>query len=131
MLSSAKEYPRPVKIAALIELTFCCPTVADPLIFDRLGTAFGGDAMTTQWFRARAYGWGWTPVSIEGWLVVAGFLVAVLVSALILANRVRAGADARTATVIFVLWLGVLVAALIATCWATGERPGWHWGSTP
>jgi len=81
------------------------------------------------WFHARSYGWGWTPVTIQGWLVVAAFLVAVIIDAVVLIYRARTGADVRSATITFYLWLGILVAALVAVCWMTGERPRWRWGN--
>jgi hypothetical protein len=28
----------------------------------------------------------------------------------------------------FLVWIGILSAALIAVCWMTGERPRWRWG---
>ena len=30
------------------------------------------------WFKARLYGWGWTPATWQGWLVLAIWLVLVL-----------------------------------------------------
>jgi hypothetical protein len=84
--------------------------------------------VTPLWFRARSYGWGWTPVTIEGWLVVLAFLAAVgIVTAMFLA-RLRQGADPRPATLLFLLGLAILVGLLVAICWATGERPRWRWG---
>lgn len=84
--------------------------------------------MTHLWFKARRYGWGWTPVSIEGWLVLIAFLVLVFVSAGFFVYRVRMGADVRYATILFVLWLTFLGGVLITVAWITGERPRWRWG---
>jgi len=84
--------------------------------------------MMHQWFRARSYGWGWTPVSVEGWLVVVIFLVAVLVSTFYFLYRIRAGADVRSAAILFLVWIAFLVGALIIIAWLTGERPRWRWG---
>jgi hypothetical protein len=80
------------------------------------------------WFRARSYGWGWTPVTIEGWLVLAVFLIGVAVDLAIFTYRLHSGADQRSAMISFLVWLGILVAALIAVCFTTGERPRWRWG---
>ena len=84
--------------------------------------------MDHLWFRARSYGWGWTPITIEGWIVLAAFLLGVAIDVAIYTYRLHRGADQRSAMTAFLLWLGILVAALIATCFATGERPRWHWG---
>lgn len=84
--------------------------------------------MTKPWFRARRYGWGWTPATVQGWLVLGLFLAGTAVAVAIFLRRVQGGADVRAATITFLVWIAVLAAVLIATCWMTGERPGWHWG---
>jgi hypothetical protein len=84
--------------------------------------------MAKLWFEARRYGWGWTPVTVEGWIVTALFVAAVFVNAAIFIYRVRTGYDVHSAKVTFYAWLVVLVVALIAICWLTGERPRWRWG---
>jgi hypothetical protein len=85
--------------------------------------------MTRLWFRAKRYGWGWTPAGVEGWLVMAAFVVAVVVDGGVLLYRVRHGVGARQALVPFYAVLGGLVVALLVTCWKTGEPPRWRWGS--
>ena len=85
-------------------------------------------ALTSHlWFRAKTYGWGWTPASIEGWLVMALFLAGVVVDVLLLKHRMGAGSPASAWTIFFAV-LAALVGALLAVCWMTGERPRWHWG---
>lgn len=80
------------------------------------------------WFHARKYGWGWTPATIQGWLVMAGFFVAVAINIAVLVCRMRNGVDLRSALIAFLVWQAVLVCALITVCWMTGERPHWRWG---
>jgi hypothetical protein len=84
--------------------------------------------VTKPWFRARSYGWGWTPASIEGWLVLALFLVLTVASTLIFVTRIRAAADWRLVTALFILWMALLAGILMVIAWATGERPRWRWG---
>src|SRR6266478_5247128 len=79
--------------------------------------------MTHLWFKARSYGWGWTPVSLEGWLVVIAFMVAVAISTATFLYHLRTGADVQHATVLFLLLIAFLSGALIAICWLTGGRP--------
>ncbi len=31
------------------------------------------------WFKRKTYGWGWTPVSWQGWLVTLGLVVVITV----------------------------------------------------
>jgi hypothetical protein len=81
------------------------------------------------WFRAKRYGWGWTPVTIQGWLVVAAFAAATTVDTVVFIRRIRGGDDIRSTMVVFILWLAFLTGALITICWKTGERPRWRWGN--
>jgi hypothetical protein len=83
--------------------------------------------MTHLWFRAKTYGWGWYPASIEGWLVLGLFLVGVVADVLVLKHRLLSG-SAGTAWVGFGVALAMLVGILVAICFATGERPRWRWG---
>ena len=83
--------------------------------------------MTHLWFRAKTYGWGWTPASVEGWLVLALFLVGVGADVFVLKHRLLAGSPTAAWTG-FAAVLAVLVSLLLAVCYLTGERPRWHWG---
>ena len=90
-----------------------------------MGRGLGVDRL---WFRARSFGWGWTPVTVEGWLVLGVFLVGVAVDIAVFTRRLQSGGDPRPATVTFLVWLAILSGALVAICWMTGERPRWRWG---
>jgi uncharacterized membrane protein YhaH (DUF805 family) len=84
--------------------------------------------VTRRWFRAKKYGWGWTPASIEGWLVLAAFVVLVALDAVVLRYRTQHGVPVFRALVSFYLRLAILVVALIVICLKTGEPPRWRWG---
>ncbi len=84
--------------------------------------------MPRMWFRAKRYGWGWTPVTIEGWLVIAGFVAVILASTVAFVHRTRAAAGVGIATILFAVWILLLTGALVTICWMTGERPRWRWG---
>jgi hypothetical protein len=46
----------------------------------------------------------------------------------VLVYRQQHGGAHRAAMTGFLVWLGILVAVLIAVCFMTGERPRWRWG---
>ena len=75
----------------------------------------------TYWFPAKRYGWGWgLPSSWKGWVVLAAFIGLVGVGFLIFPPNSK-----------FELFLGyvaLLSALLIAICWFKGEPPRWRWG---
>jgi hypothetical protein len=84
--------------------------------------------VATRWFRARSFGWGWTPVTIEGWVVTGLFLVLVLGGTGVFVHRLQGGADVRLATGLYLAWLALLSGALVAIAWMTGDAPRWRWG---
>lgn len=65
------------------------------------------------WFGPKeGIGWGWTPITWEGWSVVALFLVLLILSHFLLASPIRNYAIAGE------------VAVLILICFLTGLPPG-------
>jgi hypothetical protein len=87
-----------------------------------------GETMAV-WFYAKKYGWGWSPATIQGWIVLAIYLAAVLIDVGVFVHRLQAGVALRSALIAFLLWIVGLAAALIAVCWMTGEPPRWRWGN--
>ena len=72
------------------------------------------------WFRAKRYGWGWgLPLTWEGWTVTIVWL-ALFVAGAILTVQVNWW--------LYVTFLLVMLAAIIAVCFAKGEPPRWRWG---
>lgn len=80
------------------------------------------------WFKAKRYGWGWTPSSWEGW-------VAIIVYAVLLTHVIRhiivlseTGKFEGVTSLIYIGRILLLTAAIILVCYLRGEKPGWHWG---
>jgi hypothetical protein len=76
------------------------------------------------WFKAKLYGWGWTPVKWQGWVIIGVFIVAIL----LLSSTVEDHASGRDMMFTFFLPLVSLVMALLWICYKTGEPPRWRWG---
>ena len=72
------------------------------------------------WFKRKLYGWGWIPVTWQGWLITALFLAVILVQALAIKNGGQ--------TIYYTIRIIFFAAALIWICFATGEKPKWTWG---
>lgn len=70
------------------------------------------------------YGWGWQPVTWQGWLITALYLFAVLKSTWNLVPQGSASADFN------MLAIRVLPPTifLLVICYLKGERPRWRWG---
>ena len=79
------------------------------------------------WFRAKRYGWGWQPITWQGWLIFAIYALAVLgwVAYLALRDGVTIGWHFAVGPLLPVLLLTII---MIAICWIKGERPHWRWG---
>ncbi len=80
-------------------------------------------ASTKLWFRAKLYGYGWTPASWQGWLVLAIYLggvigLSVFMDSLLTFWQVLA----------IVVSFIVQTVLLLIICVLTGERARWRWG---
>ena len=76
------------------------------------------------WFKAKVYGWGWTPAKWQGWVLILIYLLFVL----FFAFRISSQTDARGVMLNLIVPILVLTAALISICYKTGEKPRWQWG---
>ncbi|OGJ01455.1 hypothetical protein A3G98_00890 [Candidatus Nomurabacteria bacterium RIFCSPLOWO2_12_FULL_37_8] len=82
------------------------------------------DNPSKYWFKAKLYGWGWTPATWQGWLVLAIWLVLVLFFAFAIDEH----SPTREIVLTFILPLVLLTVTLIRICYKTGEKPRWQWG---
>ncbi len=87
------------------------------------------------WFRAKEFGWGWYPVSWQGWLVTVLYALLFTLTLLIFVGwagtAAEAGVDTRDIVFgilefLFVLFL--LSYSLYRICMRYGEPPRWRWG---
>jgi mannose-6-phosphate isomerase-like protein (cupin superfamily) len=77
------------------------------------------------WFRAKRFGWGWRPVSWQGWVTTGIYLVLIIDESLSLGKTSSLGNE----TFVSLSMPFVFITALfIFLCWAKGERPRWRWG---
>ena len=70
------------------------------------------------WFAMKRYGWGWTPCTWQGWLILFVWLVVFTIFIL------PVDATQWQFWVALIVW----VAALIGVCYLKGEKPRWRWG---
>jgi len=76
------------------------------------------------WFKRKLYGWGWTPVTWQGWLVILVYIFAIIACALTIDDS----SPPQEVMFMLVLPATLLTAALIRICYAKGEKPRWQWG---
>lgn len=81
--------------------------------------------MKKLWFKAKNYGWGWYPVTWQGWVITLGFI------ALLVWNALRLDANSHSASDTlrpYIVQTAAIVGIMIWICYKTGEKPEWRWG---
>lgn len=78
-------------------------------------------SLNKYWFVRKSYGYGWTPATREGWLVLLLWFGA-FISSLYLYRPTDA--DPYTGTVLAL----TATALLLVVCYLKGEKPKWQWG---
>jgi len=76
------------------------------------------------WFKRKLFGWGWTPATWQGWLIIFVFIVLILLFAMTIDENSSNGEIVFT----FILPLTLLTITLIRICYLKGEKPKWQWG---
>ncbi|MES2223641.1 MAG: hypothetical protein V4469_01775 [Patescibacteria group bacterium] len=77
------------------------------------------------WFRAKRYGYGWTPNTWQGWGVMVLYLFALIG----LSWNIRSMLDGDGNLLVnFVFPFAVLTFFLIIVCIMKGEKARWRWG---
>ena len=91
-------------------------------------TAYLKDNPQGYWFKAKLYGWGWTPARWQGWFVILTYIA--IISALVLMREkdIPGNPDSGSNFLTFALPIIVLTTLLIFVCHKKGERPRWQWG---
>jgi hypothetical protein len=86
--------------------------------------AYMNDNPEGYWFKAKLYGWGWTPVTWQGWGITGLYLLSILAFSFTLDET----SPPREVMFTFVLPVFFLTLLLIRICYRTGEKPRWRWG---
>ncbi len=80
--------------------------------------------MKTIWFKRKSYGWGWTPVTWQGWGITLGYIVIMIMLGFLLDPDIH-----PESVVWFVGAVIVLTGLFIYIAYKTGEKPRWQWGN--
>ena len=81
--------------------------------------------MRRLWFKAKRYGWGWTPCTWQGWLILAAFVALFTETFLVVDAHSHSGSDTLIAFVPLAFFYTFI---LILICYRTGEKPRRRWG---
>jgi len=86
------------------------------------------DNPESRWFKAKLYGWGWTPATWQGWLIIVVYVALVSALAITREESIPGNPDSGSNFLTFALPMIVLTALLIYICYKKGEKPRWQWG---
>ena len=82
------------------------------------------------WFKRRRYGWGWVPITWQGWVALIAFIGIVIAAAAIqLPAKPEQPSEDELIRFLIIFTLAVLI--LVAICMAKGPAPHWRWGKKP
>lgn len=77
------------------------------------------------WFKAKLFGWGWTPAKWQGWAIMIVFIGIIFW----IASKMEAIVNPTKAEILnYLLQITILVLILIVICYVKGEKPRWQWG---
>ncbi|MES2060040.1 MAG: hypothetical protein V4438_03355 [Patescibacteria group bacterium] len=77
------------------------------------------------WFKAKRYGYGWTPCSMEGALVLLLYIWSGINIFILIDSRSHSGSDTLISFAPVFLALTLM---LYTICVWKGEKPRWRWG---
>ncbi len=78
------------------------------------------------WFKAKKYGWGWQPASLEGYVVTVVYILY-LIGALRITDAIYYSSG--TVLINYTPHFIIATVILLIICYFKGEKPGWHWGN--
>lgn len=73
------------------------------------------------WFKRKKYGWGWYPSTWQGWMVILGFVIYLLLAINYFLPKNQMW------SYLFKILIGVAI--LIYISYKKGEKPRWSWGN--
>jgi hypothetical protein len=76
------------------------------------------------WFKRKLYGWGWVPVTWQGWAVIALYILLIL----LITPNLKPDSTFSDVWKNFILPVAILTFFLIYICYKKGEKPKWQWG---
>ena len=77
------------------------------------------------WFRAKRFGWGWYPVTWQGWAIILMYVFVLFANTRYINNHEFSNSDFLMQ---FFPQTYILTVFLIIICYTTGEKPRWRWG---
>jgi uncharacterized membrane protein YhaH (DUF805 family) len=81
------------------------------------------------WFKRRRFGFGWIPVTKQGWGIVLLFLVLVIGPSFLLSDIPQG--EYRKEVGFYLGYVFIVASVLIYITAKKGPKPKWRWGKSP
>lgn len=88
-----------------------------------------------RWFRAKTFGWGWVPITWQGWLITALYTFLFTLFTIVfmgwLGVAKESGAGTRAVLLgaaEYLVAVALLSYILYRICRRYGDKPRWRWG---
>jgi peptidoglycan biosynthesis protein MviN/MurJ (putative lipid II flippase) len=81
------------------------------------------------WFKRRRYGWGWVPVTWQGWLALIIMLAAILLGSFAVDETPEG--TFSSAVGVYLLMVTVVIGFFVLVAYQTSPKPKWRWGQKP
>jgi predicted membrane channel-forming protein YqfA (hemolysin III family) len=98
------------------------------VVFDSLdNTSEKPNNQNKRWFKNKEYGYGWTPNSSEGWLVLLVFVIFLIVQIFDLTQKLETGMNSMLSAAIYIFNFIFALTVMLTITTLTGEKPKWSW----
>jgi hypothetical protein len=87
-----------------------------------LKSTWGDVLKNNLWFKAKTYGYGWTPSTWQGWSVTVVYFFLVLIPLSLFSKEIEANME------VFLSFTILLTILFVFICYKKGETPSWNWG---
>lgn len=87
--------------------------------------AYVKDNPQHHWFKRKPFGWGWTPVTWQGWLTIVLMALLLVMDFQKIDSMSHSASDTLRP---FFAHVVIMIVILIGICYIKGEKPKWQWG---
>jgi hypothetical protein len=81
-----------------------------------------------HWFKRKIWGWGWIPVTWQGWLATVLYATLIIILVLNKEEAIPGNPDSGSNFLVFGLPIIALTVLFIFIAYKKGEKPKWQWG---
>lgn len=78
------------------------------------------------WFKRKRYGYGWTPSSKEGWLLILAYLVIITMGVILFSDKLESGETLYS--IGYLIFIITTTSVLLLLTVRKAPKGKWRWG---